>query len=510
VLTCDSENRGGRYHLLVRNGCIAEISNDLQSLVRGHPSADIIDATGKLVIPGFVNSHFHGESYLLREVTAGRHFACWPSLRDYTSLRAALLDPAHLDVLGIVYKTAYCAHLKSGTTTVGEFPPPSDGRGLQVILEAIRSTGVSSVVVLQTWDQIEEVRTMSKNRPMFMISLGKEEDFTVYSFESACRTARELKAPLVAHAAEKRSDAETVRGSFHKDVVCLLRDYGALREETLLVHLNHASARDLAAVEEAGGTIVVCARSALEKQTGYPSLRHMDGKRMQLCVGTDWGNTDVLADLQFLRQLPLYFRGMPAFSPLELLRMGTIQGAKALGCSADRGSIEPGKRADLVMYFLDDLRVRSLGAAPGAAELADLFMTSLSSRDVADVMIAGKVLLAHGFLSMAAEQDLLREFRDMRQRLMVQPVPGRPESESRRERGGAVRQASIPLEIADMPADAEEGGFESGLPPPPEEAASPVPPVAANDMSRKMEERPVVKPELPKDIRRVFGEEDDL
>ncbi len=418
-----------------------------------------------------------------------------------------------MEDLQVVYNTAYFTHVKCGTTTVGEFPLPTDGRGLIAIADAIRATGVSAIIALQTWDQIEEIRTMAKGRPQFMVSLGKEEDFTVYSFESTGRTARELGAPLVAHVAERRADADAVRSNFHKDVVCLLRDYGALKSGTLLVHLNHASVRDLAAVEEAGGTVVVCASSALQKQTGYPSLRHMNALR--LCAGTDWGNLDMLAELRFLKHLPMYFQGMPAFTSMQLLRMGTINGARALGCASDRGSIEAGKRADLVFYFLDDLRIPTLVEEPGTVELADLLLASLSSRDVADVMIGGKFLHRRGYLSASTEQDILGAYREVRKRLRSSIAPPQGKARRKTEKLEAPKRGSIPLEISDSPLQTEEAGFEMGLPPPVEQANLDAPggsvaPAVAEERQAETEERPVVRPELPKDIRKVFGEDEEF
>ena len=77
VLTCDPRTQSGRLSIVIRNGRIADLSPNGRLLLSLYPGSQVIDASKKLVIPGFVNAHFQTESLLLRDFTLGRHLSLW-------------------------------------------------------------------------------------------------------------------------------------------------------------------------------------------------------------------------------------------------------------------------------------------------------------------------------------------------------------------------------------------------------------------------------------------------
>ena len=516
VLTCDAHNRGGAYNLLIRNGRIAEISDTLDLFTALHPYATIVDASGKLIVPGFVNAHFHSDSILLQARTQGMHYGLWKHDIRFQECAKKLLDPAGYEDIRSLYLASYFSHLKSGTTCVGEFGPAINAKGLIHLLQAIDRSEVRSVVTLQNWDQIRQATELGPERPRFMVSLGREEDFTVYSFENLTRAARDLGVPLVVHVAEQREDAEVARRNFQKNLLTLLRDYNALQASTLLIHLNHMAESEIGLVEEASTTVAISPRSTALKQTGYPALRSLMQRNVRLCIGTDWANQDMLQEIRFLHELPLLLPGIRQFSPMELLRMATINGAYALGLSSETGSIEPGKCADLTFFDLTDVRLPRTSLHPTADELADLLVRSLGSHDVSDVMINGEFYVARGQIMTMSEEDIVEGFRKTYEKFF--PAPSRPMHSEPEfpvvERTPGVRAKLLPF-VAERRSSAEEAeGFEEGFqvinkppgvfeikpssvnmqappPPPPKHALGP-------------------KPELSKDVKRVFGEDEEL
>ncbi len=514
VLTGDSANRGGRYDLLVRDGRIAGIASDSVAFQNLHPEARIISAEQKLILPGFVNAHFHSESILLRALTEGRNFGLWS--RDVRLRRASaeLLQSSAHDDLRSLYLTSYYSHLKSGTTSVGEFPPAVDEQGFQILAQSIARTDVRCVLTLQTWPHIEQVRTSNPGLRGYLMSVGPEEEYTVYSIGNLVRSARDMGLALLVHAAERRDDVETVNRNFQKGLGTVLRDLGALRPETVLIHLNHAGGQDLDLLEEAGSTVVLCARSAAHKQTGYPMLRHLAARSMRLALGTDWAHVDMLDELRFLAELPLLVSGIPTFSPLELVRMATINGAHALGVAGETGSVEIGKKADLTFLSLKDLRQPFLTPHPGARELAAFLVSHLSSRDITDVMINGQFAVSDGQIMTMTEEDVLSGFRKTLERWYpghAGPAEGgAKETLLRPERSPQVK--IIPFVVREYPVlSTETEGFEEGFsvidapdqtPLPPEAPPAPLPASAARQPES-------VKPELRKEVRKVFGEDDE-
>lgn len=502
VLTCDPLNHAGRLSLLLRDGRIREIARNADAFLTLHPEATVIDASQKLIVPGLVNAHVHAESMLLRERTRGRHASLWKRDTRLQEAGVRLTSAGGSDDLRMLYLSVYFSHLKCGTTLVGEFPPAVNDKGLIQILQAIERSDVKAVVALQNWDQIEQARDLGSARPPFMINLGREEDYTVYSFENLLRAAGELRIPVLAHAAEQREDADIVKRNFQKSLIAVLRDFGALRQNTLLVHLNHVPDEAVAFLNEASAPVAVCPRSAMMKQTGYPALRFLLAQRRRPCLGTDWGDVDMIAEMQFLHHLPLLFPGIPRVPPVEIVKMGTIYGAAALGRGGETGSIEVGKRADLTFFTLHTLRTPLPRDTAGAGELADLLLDSLSSRDVSDVMIGGEFYLARGEILTMSEEDVAAGFRAMRERWFPAALPPPSPEELQRSKTVAL--------VTERPDESSQG-FEEGLPATEPPAASPSVPVVSLPAPTPPPRgtRTAALPELSKDVRRVFGDEEE-
>ena len=517
VLTCDRDNRGGRYNLLIRDGRIAEISDSLDLFTSLHPYATVVDAKNKLITPGFVNAHFHSDSILLRDRTEGMHFGLWEQDIRFRECSRKLLEASSYDDLRTLYLASFFSHLKSGTTCVGEFCPLVDEQGLTHVLQAIEGTNVNSVVTLTNWAQISQAKQFGVDRARFVISLGREEDYTVYSFENLVRAARELNLPLLAHSAEQRTDVDTVKKNFQKRCSAVLRDYAALRPNTILVHMNHVAEQEVEMIAETGSPVVVCARSAASKQTGYPSLQHLLSHDVRLCIGTDWASVDMMREMHFLSELPLLVGGIRPIPARELVRMATLNGASALGLSGDIGSIERGKKADLTFFDLEDMRFPMLSPHASADELAELLVHHLSAGDISDVMIDGEFYVSNHQIMTMSEEDIIEGFRGMHERFY--PVPGKKrlstESTELGEQDYPTKAKIIPF-VPETRGKAEEAeGFAEGFFVVKEPAEhrdvqkSRVDPPKPSLLPPNEDESPS-EPDFSKEKKRVFGEDEEL
>lgn len=531
VLTCNPRLPGGRLSIVVRDGRIADVSPNSRLLISLYPGSETIDASDKIVTPGFVNAHFHTESLLLKDLTAGRHLSLWAQDFRMQERMNRLMDAACQEDLRSLYLTSCFNHLRCGTTCVGEFPPMIDGRGLSTILQAMKRTEIKSVVALQNWDQVIESRNIPADRQKFAMSLGRELDFTVYTFESITRAAREQKLALVAHVAEQKEHMETVKRNFQKGMVTLLRDFKVLQPPTVLVHLNHLTDDEMALVEESGCPVVLCTRSAAMKRTGYPALRYLASRGIRACLGTDWENVDMIEEMRFVSILPLMFAGMPNYTPLELLSMATVNGAEALGLDNEIGSIAQGKRADLVFFDMSGLRTDLLSDDPTPEALASFLLNHLSTRDITDVMLDGKFCVADGEVTGMPEEEILAGFRKTMEKFsLIGSAPAAAPEAPRAK--PAMHPKIIPFVASERVATSTDG-FDEGFtvverpqaetpaeeksaaakanqskeaPPGPKKvppARRPAPP------ANEPREQGTPRPELSKNVRKVFGEDDD-
>ncbi len=505
VLTCDAINRCGRFSLLIKNGRIRDIADRSIGLIKENPDAHVIDATGKLIIPGFVNAHHHGESILLQEATRGLHFNLWKQSGSFHQMVDTLVHPTNDDDITRLYRALYAAHLKSGTTCVGEFPLSFDEDGFRKMLEGIAASGVTASVALQNWDQIRLVQAAGANRVRSVVNLGAPEGFTVYSFEHLSKAAKEMKVQILAHIAETREEVEAVRQNFQRGPIMLLNSFNTLRGNTVLVHTNHVTEEEVLMIKNVSGTVVVCPRSTAAKQTGYPSLRYFSRHNVRLCLGTDWGSTDMMQEMRFINQLPLIIPEFRPFSPSEVLRMGTINGAYALGVSAEMGSIEVGKRADLSFFNYLDIRLPVMDDNASGDDWARLLIEHLSTSDITDVLINGEMKYQDRKFVSLDEKAIASGLKILHENFIPAPTSDLHISATKK-----IQPNVLPFVSERIQEQAE--GFEQGFP-----ASSKTATILeitdraieANDPEPKPLREPV-KPELPKNTRRVFGDEEEF
>ncbi|HTY58876.1 MAG TPA: amidohydrolase family protein [Bacteroidota bacterium] len=470
-----------------------DINPSASILTSLYPGAAVVDARSRIVLPGFVNAHFHGESVLLRAITRRSPYAAWKSLTGLREAEGRLLDPSSAQDVATLYRIAGYLHTRSGTTTVAEYPSPYAPRVLEAAAENFALAGLRSVFALRTWEQTEFFRNAPAGSPRHALSLGAEDDYTVYSLESLVRASAGTQFPLVAHLGETRADVDALRTRFKKSPLRILKDAGALTPATHLIHCNHVPDRDLDIIREIGSPVTLCVRSTVAKQTGYPLLRALASRDVMACLGTDWGETDLLGEIRVLRNLRKYVPGTPSFTPLELIRMATINGAHALGVSSHTGSLEVGKHADLVMIPSDDIRFPPLGAHPTAEQTAEIVTDYCDTGMISDVMVEGTFRVRDSADQRTDGAEVLRDFRILQDVFL--PPPARAQE--------GIGAAGVPF--LQPPAGEKApllGHDESGEGAPRESGANIRPPgPPADDTLQKF-------PVITKKIGKIFGEND--
>ncbi len=510
VITCDPKNRAGRLTIVVDDGRIREVSERGDNILRENPHATVIDAAGKLIVPGFINAHHHGASVLLQEATRGLHFSMWDSTPPLGNAVMKLLHESSRDDIRRIYRACYHAHLRCGVTTVGEFPPPLEDQGFTTMLEAIASTHVNAVVTLQNWDQIRHVQSLRSRTPRCAVSLGEENEFTVYSFENLNKAAKDLRVPLLAHIAETKEDVEEIRRNFQRDAITILGSFNLLNPETIIIHANHITDEEVKMLKAVGNIVVVTPHSTAAKQTGYPSIRSLARHHLPLALGTDWGSGGIVEEMRFLHQLPMLVPGLRSFPAAEILRMATINGAAALNLLNESGSIEAGKNADLVFFDTANARTPALHKSAAMESYARLVVDHLSSGDIVDVMIKGVMRVQGRALTGADETGIVNEFNAVHGKFFANPLTA-PVQENKSD----VKTNVLPFVPERVNLQEQQADYATGFPA--EQGSTPVHDINDKEGTeehpfphRKKPSREPIKPELPKNIRRVFGEDDDL
>lgn len=407
----------------VRDGSIIAVDHDLSAF-----AVPTIDARGMIVMPGFVETHWHLWNAIYRNlVTAqGRYVAVKHELAPY-----------HTAVdFGRAVRLAMLEALDAGITTVHNFAHNSVGPAYaDAEIEAMVASGLrgrfsygwpdglsnDEVMPLEDIERVQRDWMSQPDRNDGRLSMGLVARGPQYTEPEVYRAelgrARELGLPITLHA-----------GPFARPVSAVqLQNEGFLDETTILVQFQRATAEDREAMLETGawnsiGALLPHLRGPIESD--ITNLVRMVNAGVNTCLSVDATPISTVNMFEIMRSLwHLGVAGGPGghagsndvnthgaspetLVPITLqqcLEMATINGARALGFGEVTGSLTPGKRADLILVRATDLNMVPAGD-PQAA-----LVCSGTVANVDTVIADGRVLKRGGKIISADVETVKRE-----------------------------------------------------------------------------------------------------
>ncbi len=355
-----------------------------------------IDLGSVAVLPGLVNAHTHLElSWMRGRLADAGTFADWVrALVDLRRERVEVEDPAVSEaVVDAIAESRRC-----GTAVLGDISnsfvspgPLAASRLAAVVFRELIGLNAERAVVLvdQARRDLEALRATESLR----YSLAAHAPYSVAPLLfRAIRAAldRDPFAPCSVHLGESTDEIEFLKtgtGSWRDllgelrtgkaswvppacDPVEYLERVGFLESRVLAVHGVHLSAPALGRLARRGATLVTCPRSNVNTGAGMPPVARFYASGVRVAVGTD--SLASVPDLNLFSELAELRRLAPAVPAAALLESATCHGARALGFQADFGSIEPGKRADLI----------AVNIPPGAEDVEEYLLTGVRPDEI--------------------------------------------------------------------------------------------------------------------------------
>ncbi len=424
--------------VLVEDGAIVSVT---AAPPDGPPPTRRIQATGKVVMPGIVNAHTHLFQVLIRGVYEELPFTEWLR-RIYHCGKALTAETGRLSA-----RLATLESLHSGVTTLVEHQFLNRGEELaEAAIEGMRSLGVRAVVARTIMDDgalapSEALETpeaglrsverllaahrgeLADRRRLVTLMVGPNTPGVSATGELARATAafaREYGLRQSAHIAESASVLDAVKSRYGYDgVVEWLDSLDALGPDMLAAHAVHLSPREVQILADRGVSVSHNPVSNMFLGDGIAPVVEMLRAGVNVALGTDGAASNNSQDmLETIKVAALLQRvrhqDAHAVSSAQSLRMATINGARAVGLGEMVGSIEPGKRADLVLV---DLR-----SAPHTVAVHDVvshLVHCARPSDVEMVMVDGEVVLEGGRAVGLDEARLLREAQTAGERLVA-------------------------------------------------------------------------------------------
>lgn len=384
---------------VVAVGPVSEVDADPRAA-----GADVVDLTGHAVLPGLHNCHLH--SGLLRGTAES--LSLWDWLKTY-------VDPAHRALTPEIARAAslhcYAEGLLAGTTSVMDMWRFMEGSAAVAEELGIRATLVPYVADEEGYDYFESIASnralleavgtdAAGGRVRAWVGLEHLLYCTPAAFRAAADLAQEFGTGIHTHSSETIWEVEESLKRFGHRPIHEMANRGILGPHTVIAHCVWLDDHEIALLAGTGTSVAHCPCSNMKLSSGPARVIAMRAAGISVGLGSDGekenNNLDLVEEMKFASLLQKLTTLDPTTGdPWDVLTMATIEGARALGLDAVTGSLEPGKRADVVTVDLRGLHTTPLLHGPDQNVPAHLVF-SASGRDVADVWVDGRRLVAGG------------------------------------------------------------------------------------------------------------------
>ena len=414
--------------LILEGGAVLIEGDRISALIAaGGPrpaNARVIDATGHLVIPGLVNTHGHAAMSLLRGLADDLPLMTW--LNDYIFPAEAALVAPDFVYWGTLLSSVEM--LKGGTTTFADMYYFRDDMARATIDAGIRAVTGPHVIGFPTPDfptpeaslaDAAEFMERYQDHPTVVPAVAAHALYTtpLEAVEAAFRLAERYDAPFQIHAVEDPSEDVTARELTGMGVVEALGSIGALRPGTVLAHSIYLSDEDIQRIADGGAGIAHNPQSNMKLGVARAApVAAALAAGVPVGIGTDGpasnNDLDMFDEMDAAAKLQKFMLGDPAALPAEtVFRMATLGGARVLNLHDEIGSLEPGKRADIVLVDM-----RRPGLTPLYSVYSHLVYATRGS-DVTTVIVNGRVVVQDREVLTVDEEEVMERARAFGERV---------------------------------------------------------------------------------------------
>jgi len=419
VLLIDTKNSClDNAAIAINEGNIIAI-DQTENIARQYQARKTINAKDSLIMPGFVNCHTHAAMTCFRGIADDLELMDW--LNNYIFPAEAKNVNKYLAYWGSLLA---CAEMiKSGTTTFCDMYIFEDETA-----RAAKTAGMRCLVGEVLFDfpspnskTPEEGLVYTRmliekwqSDPLISIIVEPHALYTCAPdlLAKAKKLADDYSVPLGIHLLENKSEKEQLQKKFGKDAVVFLKDIGYLNDRFLALHCVCLTAEDIRLFADYGVKVSHNPASNMKLASGVAPVPDMLNAGITVGLGTDGcasnNNLDMIKEMSTAAKLHKVTRLDPTVMNAQtVVRMATIEGAGALGMDKVTGSLEVGKKADIIIIGLNKPHL-----TPLYSEYSHLVYAA-SGADIDTVIINGKVVMENRSLLTIDETEVMQKVREI-------------------------------------------------------------------------------------------------
>lgn len=411
------------HALILQDGRILDLLPQAEAATR-YVAETCLNLDQHVLMPGLINAHTHASMTLLRGLADDLPLMTWLEKHIWPA-EARWVNPKFVED---GTRLAIAEMLRGGVTCFNDmyfFPETTAAVAREAGIRAcigLIAVDFPTAYARHLDDYLDKglaLHQALKPEPLLHTALAPHAAYTVSApaLERIGRLAAELDIPIHIHVHETAAEVAQFIAQHGCRPLQRLEQLGLLSPRLLAVHMTQLEAAEIERLAQAGAQIAHCPESNLKLASGFCPAARLDAAGVNVALGTDGAasnnDLDLFGEMRLAALLGKSIAGDAAALPAtRVLRMATLNGAKALGLAAETGSLIPGKSADVIAVDL------------GAPETEPVYhplsalVYAASRYQVTDVWVAGRRVLADRRLTTLDLTETLQRARRWRDQII--------------------------------------------------------------------------------------------
>ena len=370
----------------------------------------VIQASGKIVMPGLINTHAHVPMSIFRETVDGYITQDWLEKKIWP-----MEDKMTKEDIYYASLLSFVEMIKTGTTTIND---------MYFLTEEIINAAIEAGVRMQTTRTLMDMTgdgdtRIQELKELLNIYQEKQDNITfnigIHGFyttndaylKKCVHLAKEYHLPIHIHFCENDQEAEDIKNQYQvQSPVELIKRYFK-GMHVILAHAVKLTKQEIEELSKENISIAHCPVSNLKLGCGTSDITSMEEKGITVSLGTDGqgsgSNLDLFETMKFTALLQKGITKDPTKLPAyEVLKMATINGAKALGLD-EVGSLEEGKKADMIILNVEE------AVSQPVNNIFSEIVYNIKGTNVETTIINGKILMENRKMKKIDEKSIYEE-----------------------------------------------------------------------------------------------------